>query len=144
MAKKFTGLKKTSEHQNSENTGKPKRVLTAEQKKQHLKLLIMLIVWSVLLTAVYMTAIRFYFAPILYIYTGAGTAFFIAYYLVNGGLGRRNIEDFKRPYEMPYDEFCVKMEKFKKRLMYAKYLLIAFIPFPFILIIDFLLLSWIE
>ena len=147
MAKKYTGMKKKNTSEAAEPRkkgffGSPGVSHTPEQKRGHFHLAMFLIAWIIITSAVYMTAIQFEFVPILYIYTTAGAALFVAYAITNGGVGRRDLSELEKPPEMGYDEFNTRIEGLKKRLHIAKYLLAAFIPFPFIMIIDFLIIHW--
>ena len=121
---------------------------TADEKRRrfvsNLKYLVFLILWSIFLAAVYIACISYEISAILYIYTILGFALAAAFFIVNGGIKRRDPRDIKCPEGMGCDEFAVKKAAMLKRISAAKYLMASFIPFWFIMLIDYLIIYYRE
>jgi len=110
----------------------------------NLKYLIFLILWAIFLTAVYAACIRNEFGAVLYIYTILGFVLAAAFFIVNGGIKRRDPRDITCPEGMGCDEFAARKAALTKRIAAAKYLMASFIPFWFIMLIDYLIIYFRE
>lgn len=143
LPKKYKSLKK----KRRDETSLPpspfrRREVTPEQKKEYLKLFIFLLLWSLLLTAIYMTCIRLEFEPIMLIYTAAGGILFLVWLIFNGGVRKIDISKYEKPPEMGYDEFHSFTEKLRERQKRAKIWMVLYMPFLFILAIDYIIIIW--
>ena len=149
MSKKFKyrKLKLKEDDDNNKKKGgyfsdRPKREITPEQKKEYLKLFLYLALWLVLTSSIYMTCMAFEIFPIVPVYTVLGLALFWIYIYFNGGVKRIDPMKFEKPEDMGYDEFENVLEKIRKRHKRSKYFLILFIPFPMILLMDYVIMVW--
>ena len=129
-----------------ENTGyfgkREKREKTPEEKREYLRLFLFLITWIIFLSAVYMVCIQLEFEPVMPIYTGLGIILFIVWIIYNGGFKKIEVEQLEKPEETSYEEFCAYTDKLKNRQKTAKYFLILFIPFPMIMLMDYVIFVW--
>lgn len=114
----------------------PRRERTPEQIKEYKKLAALLVGWSILVASVYYTCTQLEFRPILPIYTVALYALFLAWLIFNGGFKKVDVEQYEKPEEMGYDEFCAFIDKLKERQRKAKYFLALFFPFLAVMLID--------
>ena len=132
--------------QEPENTGffgdREKREKTPEEKREYLKLFLFMITWIIFLAGVYMVCIRLEFGPVLHIYPAIGLILFIVWLIYNGGFRRIETENLEKPEDTSYEEFCAYVEKLKERQRKAKYFLVLFIPFPMIILADYVILIW--
>ena len=131
-----------------------KRERTPEQKKEYKKLALFLVAWVILVASVYIAGIQienFYWeknpdaAAIPYttlIYTIAGLVLFFVWLIYNGGFKKVDVTKYEKPDEMGYDEFCKFIDKLKERQRKAKYFFVLFIPFPLIMITDYIIIVW--
>ena len=104
--------------------------------------MLMLCVWSVFLAGVYMYAVSIELWAVTHVYAISGGLLFVAYYFTNGGFGRRDYGAIERPEDMSDAEYRELIEKLKQRQKLAKYFLVGFIPFVFIVCIDYLVILW--
>lgn len=142
MAKKYSiGKKKRIKSRESVTSSYTAKGL--DFKKENIYLFLVFIAWLILCAGIYITAVYFEFKPIMIIYSVAGVVLFICYYFANGGIKRRDFSDMEKPPEMGYDEFHTLLEHLKKRQHYTKYLFAAFIPFPMVLLCDYMIIVWI-
>lgn len=142
MAKKYSiGKKKNIKSRNSVTYGYTPKGL--DFKKENLHLFFAFIAWLIVCAGIYITAVHYEFRPIMIIYSIAGAVLFICYYIANGGIKQRDFSEMQKPPEMGYDEFHTLLEHLKKRQHYKKYLFAAFIPFPLILLCDYMIIFWI-
>ena len=111
-------------------------------KRRKLKLLALLIGWLIFLSSVYMTANTFEFAPVMFVYMGLSVILFLAFYIMNGGLRRIDLSTIEKPPEVGYDDFQNFINYLKRRQEKAQYIFIAFVPFPVILMVDYMILYW--
>ena len=91
-----------------------------------------------------MVCVRLEFAPVMPIYTGLGLILFTIWVFYNGGFKKLDIEKIEKPEETSYEEFCAFINKLKERQRKAKYFLILFIPFPMIMLVDYVIFVWAE
>jgi hypothetical protein len=131
-----------------ENTGffggRQRRNKSPEEMREYLKLFLFLITWSIFLSGIYMVCIRLWFEPIMLVYSILGAALFIVWVFYNGGFKKIDFEQIEKPEEESYEEFCAFVGKLKERQKKAKYFLILFIPFPMIMLIDYVIIVWSE
>ena len=131
-----------------ENTGyfgkREKREKTPEELREYLKLFLFMLTWIIFLSGVYMLCVQLEFAPVMPIYTVLGAALFIVWLIYNGGFKKLDIENIEKPEETSYEEFCAFTAKLKERQKKAKYFLILFIPFPMIMLVDYVIFVWSE
>lgn len=149
MGKKFKYKKlksKAEEYNNAKRGGffsdRPKREITPEQKKEYLHLFLYLMLWLVLTSSVYMTCLTLEFFPIVPVYAVLSLVLFIVYVYFNGGVKRIDPAKFEKPDDMGYDEFQSILDKIRGRHKRSKYFLILFIPFPMILLMDYVIIVW--
>lgn len=142
MAKKYNiGKKKRIKSRDSVTSGYTPKGL--DFKKENVRLFLVFLAWLILCAGIYITAVHFEFGAIISIYAITGTVLFLCYYIINGGIKRRDFSEMEKPPEMGYDEFHRLTEHLKKREHYRKYLFAAFIPFPLIILCDYMILFWI-
>lgn len=120
----------------------PRKERTPEEKREYLKLMLYLLGWIILLSAIYMTCVQVGFQYIMLIYTVLGGALFIVWLVFNGGFKKIDIDKYEKPEEMGYDEFHRLRNKLKQRQKKSKYYLILFIPFPLIMLMDYIIIVW--
>ena len=120
----------------------PKKERTPEEKREYLKLFVFLVVWTIFLSGVYITCSRLEFKPIMPVYTAAGGVLFLVWLVFNGGFKKIDIDKYEKPDDMGYDEFCRLRDKLKNRQKKSKYYLILFIPFPLIMLTDYIIMVW--
>jgi len=121
---------------------RPKKELTPEKKKEFLHLFLYLVLWLVFTASVYITCTAFEFFPIVPIYAVTGLILFFVYVYFNGGIKRIDPAKFEKPDDMGYDEFENILERIRYRQKRSKYFLILFIPFPMILLMDYVIIVW--
>ena len=120
----------------------PKKARTSEEKREYLKLFLYLVGWVIFTTAVYMVCVRLNFEPIMLIYTILGAVLFLIWLVFNGGFKKIDLDKYEKPDDMGYDEFCAFIDKLKERQKKSKYFLILFIPFPLIMLADYIIIVW--
>ena len=120
----------------------PKKERTPEEKSEYLRLLLYLIGWVVFLAGIYMACIQIGFEYIMIIYEILGIGLFLVWLVFNGGFKKVDLNKYEKPDNMGYDEFSQFIDKLKKRQKKAKYFLILFIPFPLIMMIDYIVIVW--
>ena len=132
----------------------PRRERTPEEKKEYKKLALMLIVWWTLVASVYYMFVQIengklksfeetgaepefsmMFAVML-VYLILGAALFLVWLIYNGGFKKIDVTKYEKPDDMGYDEFCRFIGKLKERQKKAKYILILFLPFILVLLMD--------
>ena len=145
--KKYKRKNKTAEpdemlYPKSKYGQSPKKERTSEEKREYLKLFLYLAGWTIFLAGIYITCSRLDFKPVMFIYTAAGCALFLVWLVFNGGLKKIDIDKYEKPDGMGYDEFCRLRDKLKERQKKSKYYLILFIPFPLIMLTDYIIIVW--
>ena len=144
-SKKKFKIKKESREQEQENIGSrfvgkygssPRKKRTPEQIKEYKKLALFLVGWAILVASVYYACVRLEFRPILPIYMIAGAALFCVWLVFNGGFKKIDVDKYEKPDEMGYDAFCDFIAKLKERQRKAKYIMILFMPFFVVMILD--------
>ena len=113
-----------------------------ESSFKKVKLLLILLLWCSFTAGLYIVTADMWEPYIQFVYMGLGSVLVIAYTIYNRGLGRVRVENLEKPEDMSVEEFNSEVEKIKVRSNNAKYFIIAFIPFPFIIGIDYLILLW--
>jgi len=149
MGKKFKyrRLKEKEDDDNNKKSGgffadRPKREITPEQKKEYLRLFLYFTLWLVLTSSIYITCTAFEFFPIVPIYAVLGLVLFLIYVYFNGGMKKIDPSKFEKPEEMGYDEYETILARIRARHKRSKYFLILFIPFPMILLMDYVIIVW--
>ena len=89
-----------------------------------------------------MVCVRLEFEPVMPIYTGLGLILFIVWAVYNGGFKKIDADNLEKPEETSYEEFCAFTAKLKERQRKSKYFLILFIPFPMIMLMDYVIFVW--
>ena len=131
-----------------------KKDRTPEEKREYLKLFLYLIGWIVLLAGIYITCVqleksywernqiveRLPYTSLVYLILGF--VLFCVWLIFNGGFKKIDIDKYEKPDDMGYDEFCQLRDKLKDRQKKSKYYLILFIPFPLIMLIDYIIIVW--
>ncbi|MCL2099857.1 MAG: hypothetical protein FWH24_05435 [Oscillospiraceae bacterium] len=123
-------------------SARPQRVKTPDEKREYLKLFLFLITWVIFLSAVYMVCLQLEFEPVMPVYTGLGAVLFFVWVIYNGGVKKIDTEKMEKPEETSYEEFCAFVDKLKTRQKKAKYILVLFIPFPVIMLADYVIMVW--
>ena len=143
------GRKRYKRRNDLQDTGKTgyfgerdKRERTPDEKREYLKLFLFMITWIIFLSGVYMVCIRLEFGPVLHIYPALGLILFITWLIYNGGFKRIETDNLEKPEDKSYEEFCAYVEKLKIKQRRAKYFLVLFIPFPMIILVDYMILIW--
>ena len=125
------------------DSGRERKTRSPEEKRESLRFIGLLVCWGVFLTVVYVLFISVFDSLIiLHIYAAAAVLLFIAYFFANGGIARRDFDDMERPDNISEQEFKHFRENLKKRKKLAKLFFVGFIPFVFIICIDYLILIW--
>jgi len=149
LPKKYRRFKKKKEQAEEASVVKkykygesPKKEHTAEEKREYRKLMLYLIGWVIITAGIYMTCVKLEFKYILPVYEGLGIILFFVWLVFNGGFKKPDLEKYEKPDDMGYDEFCKFIDKLKARQKKSKYFLILFIPFPLIMLIDYVIIVW--
>ena len=120
----------------------PRKVRTPEEKREYLKLFLYLSGWIIITAGIYMVCVRLEFKYIMLIYEILGIALFLVWLVYNGGFKSPDLTQYEKPDDMGYDEFSAIIEKLKNRKKKSKYFLILFIPFPLIMLMDYIIIVW--
>jgi maltodextrin utilization protein YvdJ len=121
---------------------RPRRVRTPEEKREYLKLFLFLITWIIFLTGIYMVCLQLQFEYIMPAYFALGVILFGVWLIFNGGFKKPDIDKIEKPEETSYEDFCAFIDKLKERQRKSKYFLVLFIPFPMIMLVDYVIIVW--
>ena len=75
-------------------------------------------------------------------YMIAGCLLFVAYLLVNGGVGRIDTDNIPRPDGMDDDAYAAHVGRVHRRKKYGQWIMIAALPLICIPLIDLVLMLW--
>jgi len=118
---------------------------TPEEKKEYKKLALFLLVWSSFVGSVYYAVVQLenesLMLGVMIAYQVIAVALFLIWLIYNGGFKKIDVEKYEKPDDMGYDEFCNFIDKLKERQRKAKYLLILFIPFIVVLLMDWWIIN---
>ena len=115
---------------------------TGSLKNNNVKYILMLAVWSIVVAGVYMACVQLEAGWILYVYYAAAIIFFGIFMYLNGGFVPRKIEDMEKPPEMGFDVFQRQLDEIKAKKEKAKLFLVLFLPFLFVMAIDYVIIVW--
>ena len=124
----------------------PRKERTPEQKKEYIKLAVILFGTLILAAIIYFTFVLLenetLWLIVMTSYSIIGIVFLLLWVIFNGGLKKFDPDSFEKPAGMGYDEFCEFIETAKERNRKSKYFFALSMPFFIVIIIDFILLYW--